>query len=50
MDDAREKAFNLHFNYSKRILALREEVKRLREENEQLKAENQSLKDKNNGN
>lgn len=45
----KEKAFNVHFTYSKRILALQEEVKRLREENELLKAENQALKDKING-
>lgn len=46
----REKAFNVHFSYSKRILILQEEVKKLKEENELLKTENQALKDKINGN
>lgn len=48
--EEKEKAFNVHFSYSKRILALQEEIKRLEEENELLKVENQALKDKINGN
>ncbi len=47
--EEKEKAFNVHFSYSKRILALIEEIKKLKEDNELLKAENQALKDKING-
>lgn len=46
----KEKAFNVHFSYSRRILVLKAENKKLKEENELLKAENQALKDKIDGN
>jgi predicted RNase H-like nuclease (RuvC/YqgF family) len=48
--EEKEKAFNVHFSYSKRILVLQEENKNLREEIKRLKAENKALKDKINGN